>query len=45
MKRIVMAVSLLLGCLSLSSAWAAVDLTLFEQDFLRVSHYLKDETH
>ena len=35
MKRIVMAVSLLLGCLSLSSAWAAVDLTLFEQDFLR----------
>ncbi|CAK8719791.1 MAG: hypothetical protein CDV28_101215 [Candidatus Electronema aureum] len=35
MKRIVMAASLLLGCLSLSSAWAAVDLTLFEQDFLR----------
>ncbi|XOF33554.1 MAG: hypothetical protein ACL93V_16385 [Candidatus Electrothrix sp. YB6] len=35
MKRIVMAASLFLGCMSFSSAWAAVDLTLFEQDFLR----------
>lgn len=35
MKRIVLTASLFLGCMSLSNAWAAVDLTLFEQDFLR----------
>ena len=34
MKNIILAASILLGCMYFSSAWG-VDLTLFEQDFLR----------
>ncbi|MCI5145103.1 MAG: hypothetical protein D3923_06125 [Candidatus Electrothrix sp. AR3] len=34
MKNIVLAASIFLGCMYFSSAWA-VDLTLFEHDFLR----------
>jgi hypothetical protein len=35
MKHTGLAASLFLGCMYVGSAWAAVDLTLFEQDFLR----------
>ena len=34
MKNTVLAAAILLGCMYFSSAWA-VDLTLFERDFLR----------